>query len=338
VIGIVAIGRNEGDRLCACLEAARALAPDSPLVYVDSGSTDNSVELARSLHASVVTLDLSTSFTAARSRNAGFRRLKEIAPHVRYVQFLDGDCALQPGWLATAAGYLDAHADVAVVCGRRRERFPNASVYNKLADLEWNTPIGPARSCGGDAMFRVEPFERAGGYDDDVIAGEEPELCVRLRALGMHVMRLDHEMTLHDAAMTRFGQWWKRNIRAGHAYAEGNDRHGGPPERFAEKAVRSNLVWGLLVPIAVVVATLAIGVWHPRYAWVPVLLGLMALTLLAGRVTRYRVGRGDRLGDAVLYGLFTVLGKTPQMLGQLKYRSNKHAGLRTKLIEYKAAA
>ena len=212
-VGFVAIGRNEGGRLETCLSSARA--QRLAMVYVDSGSTDGSVTLARSLGADVVELDLSIPFTAARARNEGAARLVANHPEIDFIQFVDGDCELNATWITTALIEMTAKPQAAVICGRRRERFPDATVYNKLCDLEWNTPIGKAKSSGGDALIRRSAFEQVGGYNPSVIAGEEPEMCVRLRAAGWEIWRVDAEMTLHDAAMTRFGQWWKRNVRAG---------------------------------------------------------------------------------------------------------------------------
>lgn len=337
MIGIVAIGRNEGERLRQCLQAAREHAPGAPVVYVDSGSTDRSLDIAHEFGALIYLLDPALPFTAARARNEGIRSLLQQLPQTRYVQFIDGDCALQPGWIETATRFLDEHPNVAVVCGRRRERFPGASIYNRLADMEWNTPVGIAKSCGGDAMFRVSAFQQVGGYNNDIIAGEEPELCVRLRAAGFEVHRLDHEMTLHDAAMTRFGQWWKRNVRAGHAYAEGFARHGAPPERFRAKEVRSNWTWGLLLPTLAVVATIALGVLATRWAWLPVVVAVLLYLALGVRVYRHRRSRGDAPADARRYALFTAIGKFPQVLGQWKYVRGRRRGTASRIIEYKQA-
>ena len=172
----------------------------------------------------MVELDLSRPFTAARARNAGFARLEEIDADIRFVQFIDGDCELVDGWLAKAGRVLEERPEVAVVCGRRRERFPERSIYNRLADIEWNSPLGEVKYCGGDAMVRVEAFRQVGGFNPDLIAGEEPELCVRLRQNGGVILRIDAEMTLHDMAMTRFGQWWKRRPGcSGFAYRRGSD-------------------------------------------------------------------------------------------------------------------
>ena len=199
--GVVAIGRNEGERLHQCL-ASLYSSSAAAVVYVDSGSTDGSAQWARDHGAEVIDLGLGAPFTAARARNAGFKRLKEIAPDLACVQFVDGDCQLVESWPEHALTFLGQHPDVGAVCGRRRERYPERSIYNWLCDQEWNGPIGEVRAFGGDVMIRVIAFDSAGGYRDDLIAGEDPELGVRLRAAGWHIWRLDAEMTLHDAAMT----------------------------------------------------------------------------------------------------------------------------------------
>ncbi|NEP44967.1 MAG: glycosyltransferase, partial [Okeania sp. SIO2H7] len=245
-VGLVAIGRNEGDRLKQCLTSVRDQL--AHIVYVDSGSTDGSVEFAQSLGVDVVDLDLSIPFTAARARNAGFRRLLDLNPNLQFVQFVDGDCEVVAGWLTTAHQALVEHQDWAVVCGRRREKFPNRSIYNRLCDLEWDTPIGEAEACGGDSLMRVDAVKQVSGFNPALIAGEEPELCVRLRQQGWKIWRLDHEMTLHDAQMMAFGQWWKRAKRAGHAFAEGASLHGNSEQRHWVRETRSTWLWGVAIP------------------------------------------------------------------------------------------
>ena len=192
-VGVVAIGRNEGDRLKQCLEAAGRKAPH--VVYVDSGSHDGSVALARRLGAAVVELDPALPFTAARARNAGFARLRQLCPGLEFVQFVDGDCELDAAWMDAALAHMRMHPSAAVACGRRRERFPEASIYNRLCEVEWDVPTGLVGSCGGDALLRVSAFEEVGGYAAGLIAGEEPDLCRRLRVLGWEIWRLDAEMT-----------------------------------------------------------------------------------------------------------------------------------------------
>jgi GT2 family glycosyltransferase len=303
-------------------------------VYVDSGSTDGSVEFARSVGVEVVELDTSVPFTAARARNRGFERLIEIRPTCRYVQFVDGDCQVDPDWLSVARAELDQRPGVVVVCGRRRERYPGASVYNKLCDLEWDTPVGEAAACGGDAMMRVESLRAVGGFNPALIAGEEPELCVRLRLAGGKIVRLDAEMTLHDAAMTRLGQWWKRAVRAGHAYAQGAALHGSGPTRHGAKQVRGILFWGAVVPAAIGVGAVLAVTAHGWAWWCVAGLGT-GYPVLAARIYASQRRAGRSKSDAAVYAWFCVLGKFAQVTGLLRYWTNRLLKRRQTLIEYK---
>jgi GT2 family glycosyltransferase len=318
-VGAVVIGRNEGPRLLACLTSLRGI---GRVIYVDSGSTDGSVTAARSAGALVVELDLARPFTAARARNAGLAVLAAEQPPA-YVQFVDGDCELRDGWIAAARAFLDTHPRAAVACGRRRERFPLASVYNRLCDHEWDTPVGPARACGGDALMRLAALQAAGGFRDGLIAGEEPELCLRLRAAGWQIWRLDAEMSLHDAAITRFGQWWRRARRAGHAFAEGAALHGAPPERHWVAETRRALAWGLGLPLL----ALALAAASPA--------GLLVLLAYPLQVLRLAARDGPGRRDAWERAFFLTLGRFPEMLGVLEFRLGTLFGRRAGLIEYK---
>ena len=324
-IGAVAIGRNEGERLRRCLES---LAGEVALVvYVDSGSTDGSVALARQLGCEVIELDPSVGFTAARARNAGVDRLRARRPELRYAQLVDGDCEIAPGWLARACARLDARSELAIVCGRRRERHPEASIYNRLCDIEWDGPVGDVHACGGDAMVRLAALEGVGGFDGRLIAGEEPELCVRLRQAGWKIERLRAEMTIHDAAMTRFSQWWRRATRAGHAYAEGALLHGRAPERHGVRETRRIVFWGGALP------AIALGAALPTMGLSLGLFGGYGLS--AYRAYRGARSRGRTREDALPYALFTTLGKVPELLGVIELHASRLRGARPRLIEYK---
>ncbi len=331
-VGVVAIGRNEGQRLERCLRSA--CGTGAAMVYVDSGSTDGSVEMARSLGVMVVELDMSLPFTMARARNEGLRRLLESQPGPELVQFVDGDCELDPTWLATACGAMAERAGLVAVCGRRLERHRSASLYHRLIDMEWDTPIGPARSCHGDVMMRVEALQSVGGFNANMIAGEEPELCVRLRARGGKILRVDAPMTMHDAAMTRFGQWWKRAVRCGHANAHGAHLHASTLEPQLLKPLRSAALWGMLVPVAAL-AGLVAAWWIPAFA-IGAALVAIAYFALAWRIYRWRRPRDTR-GDAVLYAAFCIVAKAPECIGIARFHLNRLRGRRSELIEYKTA-
>lgn len=318
-IGVVAIGRNEGDRLIACLQALRGAAA---VVYVDSGSTDGSAEAAERMGAAVVRLDMSTPFTAARARNAG--ALSGSLSDADYIQFIDGDCTLDADWLEKGAACLAADPRVAVVCGRRRERRPDESIYNRLCDIEWDTPLGEAVACGGDALMRTQALKDVGFYNESLVAGEEPELCLRLRERGWKILRIDAEMTLHDAAMTKFSQWWTRAKRAGHAYAEVSSLHRRSPKRIWRREMLRALAWSSLAPASIVLAAVADPIF---------LTLLIAYPAQVARLCQSAYGRLG--GDALPWAALTVLGKFAESLGILSYFANRIRGRRAGLFEYK---
>ncbi|OBY26826.1 glycosyltransferase [Leisingera sp. JC1] len=311
-IAAVVIGRNEGERLIRCLRSLQGQVQQ--LVYVDSGSTDGSADAARTLGAEVVALDLSQRFTAARARNAG---LAALEAGIEFVQFVDGDCEVDPEWIATAADFMQAHPKAAVACGWRRERFPEMSVYNRLCDAEWDTPVGEAKACGGDALMRVAAVYTAGGYREGLIAGEEPELCLRLRRAGWQVWRLEAEMTLHDAQMLRFTQWWNRSRRAGHAFAEGAALHGTGPERHWVSETRRALLWGAVLPAGIMMA----GLFNPAL--------LLAALIYPAQVLRLSRPMGFE------QALFTVLGKFAEAAGALEFYWRRWRGSARGILEYK---
>ena len=321
-VGMVIIGRNEGERLRRCLESCKAVG--ARRVYVDSGSTDGSVQLALDSGAQVVRLDMSRPFTAARARNAGLAELRRTCGDVTLVQFIDGDCELLPRWLGEAEAFLAARPEVVAVAGRLRERFPDKSIFNQLCDIEWNTPVGEARSFGGIVFARVSAIEGAGGFREDLIAGEEPELCVRIRARGGRLWRLDEDMAWHDANILHLSQWWRRMLRSGHAFAEGAALHGAPPERHFTAETRRALLWGAWMPLAIVALACA-------WPWALLLLLLYPLQWL-------RIGaRLARVHAPIpwLQGGFLLLGRFPEALGALKFYRGRMVGRRSGLIEYK---
>lgn len=320
-IGIVVIGRNEGQRLVDCLTSLGTLVTRT--VYVDSGSSDGSVEKAQELGAIILRLDISAGFTAARARNAGFQRLVSTVPDVALVQFVDGDCMVDPHWLGRAAETLALHPEAAVVCGRRRERRPESTIYNWLCDREWDTPIGEADACGGDALIRRAAFQAAGGYREMLVAGEEPELCLRLRRLNWKILRIDAEMTLHDAAITRFGQWWRRSVRAGHAFAEVSWMYRRSSDQIWKASTRRAVLWSTLLPVTVLLA---------------LLLGPGALVLLLAypaQAARLALKSGWKDRRHWQAGVLSVLGKFAEMDGIIRFHLRRLQRRSSQLIEYK---
>ena len=321
-VGVVLIGRNEGQRLIDCMASLGDLAVRS--VYVDSGSTDGSIEAARSMGLTIVELAPDVPFTAARARNEGFAALLRIASDIEFVQFVDGDCRIVDGWIRKARDFFRDKDRLAIVCGRRREIFPDVSIYNRICDDEWNTPVGETEACGGDCLIRVKAFREVNGYSADLIAGEEPEMCLRMREIGWTIWRIDADMTLHDANIKNFSQWWRRSVRAGHAYAQVAARHRTSDKRIWIRNVRRSLFWGGVLPAASLIGG---AVAHPAFLALLALYPLQVLRLAGKTASKDQ----NRWAEAAL----SVVGKFAEMRGVATYYSNVLTSRRHRLIEYK---
>lgn len=321
-ISIVLIGRNEGARLVAALDSVAGRA--GRIVYVDSGSSDGSVAAARDRGVTVVELDMSVPFTAARARNAGVEALR--APDgglPEFIQFIDGDCVLEPGWLSHALSALLADRNLGIVTGWRREIHPDASIYNAMCEHEWHRPAGPIVTCGGDMLVRAEAFEAAGGFNPNVIAAEDDEFCLRVRMAGYKLVRLPRTMTRHDADMHRFSQWWKRSVRNGHGFAQLGVLHGQHLSRERARVY----VFGLMLP-AVALAGLVVDLW--------VVVGVLAL--YAGSYAsalRGLLRDGIAPGVAWRFAGFLTLAKLPNLVGMATFWARRLRGRSMNIIEYK---
>lgn len=323
-VGIVVIGRNEGDRLIRCLDSV--VGQVRTIVYVDSGSSDGSCDAARARGVQVVNLDMSRAFSAARARNAGFDWIQRYATDVRYVQFVDGDCEVLPGWLDAAVAMLDRAPNVVAVCGGLRERHPEKTVFNRICSVEWNWAMpGEVVAFGGNVMLRAAALAAVGGYNGNVIAAEDDELGVRLRQAGGKLMRLPQESMIHDANMTRLGQWWTRAKRCGYAFAAVAALHGALPERKFVPELRRTIIWGGIVPL---VSLLAVA---PTRGLSLLLLLRYPVTILKTIHVTYK--RGFSWHDSIVWGMSCGLSPLPGFFGVMQFYWSRDR--QPQIIEYK---
>jgi len=326
-VGFVVIGRNEGERLIASLESCRP--SGCPVVYVDSGSSDQSVSFARGLCDHIVELDPARPFSAARARNEGFRFLVGAHPQLEYVQFVDGDCILFPQWLERACSAMDADSARAIVVGRLEERRPDVSIYNRLCAMEWKSPEGELSNfgmIGGIMLVRALVFERMKGFNEQVIAGEDSEFSVRVGSAGFKITKIGAPMATHDADIRRFSQWWRRAVRGGHAIGQRFSLNGRSAARDCARERRSVLMWGALLPATIVVLA--------PFSYGLSLLLAGGYAVLGKRIVRYRLAQGDSRADARLYARFVVISKFAEAIGLAKFHLNNFAG-QFRIIEYK---
>lgn len=333
-VGVVIIGRNEGERLRRCLRSI--VGKVNGAVYVDSGSSDGSIGYAREVGIETVALDMSLPFCAARARNVGFDVLVAKWPTVEYVQFVDGDCEIFDSWLLVASAALEKRIELAAVAGYLRERSPEVSIYNQIGEMEWNhLGSGDVGSVGGIFMIRCTAFVDVGGFDPSVSAGEEPELCHRLSAKGWIISRLDVEMAWHDLAMTSFRQWWKRQVRGGYGALDVTRRFG--LLRFKKHVLRARFwcTWPLSVA----------ALWWVGGGLVDsetgCLLGLIIFSIWPVQFSRIffrTLQSGHNFYVAFFYSLLTMVSYVPQMQGQFQYMVDRFFNRCTRLIEYKKSS
>lgn len=324
-VAIVIIGRNEGDRLKRCLKSINELSATS--VYVDSGSTDNSIEHAKSFGIASIQLNSHLPFSAGRARNEGFKFLLQSNQIFEYVQFLDGDCELNPSWIDNAISIIEQDQRLAIISGKLKEKYPEKSIYNRLCDIEWDTPIGEVTSCGGIFLIKRHAFQDIKGFNTSIIAGEEPELCYRLRQKGWKILKIDHKMALHDSAIYKFSQWWKRATRSGHAYAQGFLLHGNENEKFNFKDTLRIWCWAIIFPSIVL---------YFSFTVTPYSLLLFIIYLI--QIIRVSFNINKRLknwNNSFLYAFFNWLAKWPQSYGQLLFFFKHLIKNQHQIIEYK---
>lgn len=326
-IGIVVIGRNEGEFLRQSLESA--LLASETVVYVDSGSTDNSLEIAAALEVDIIELDPSIAFTAARAYNTGVDHLLASNSSVEFVQFLDGDAQLMIGWVKAAYETMLQDPEVAVICGRRCEKFPEQSIYNLLADMEWDTPIGEVTECGPESMMRLSLFQIVGGFNTSLIAGEEPEICFRLQQRGGKILRINATASQHDMNMTQLNQWWRRARRGGYAFAEEAWIHRQEAGQYRIRECLRIWLWTLGLPLSTIVLIqvttgFSLLLWPIGYVF--------ALYKTYSWVSQERAYSSAK---SMIYSIFCLLIKFPELHGQIEFLLLRLLRRDRRIIEYK---
>jgi len=321
-LGIVVVGRNEGERLRGCFSSL--LKHSYPIVYVDSMSNDGSVEYAKSIDVDVVLLDNSKPLNASRARNSGFEFLYRNNPQLQYIHFIDGDCEIDRKWPEYVIELLERNSKYAVVFGILDEKYRNSNIYTRLCDIEWKKNTGEQKNVGGlgIATIRVEAFKEAGGFDESLIAGADPELYLRIRKNKWIVYCADVNMGLHDCAMYQFKQWWMRCMKSGYAYMDGTKWGGYHLQK------RSTLIWGVLIPTLIIALSIKISL---------VILLCFAIYPIQVMRTYHKVNISNvSRNDKLLYAAACILAKFPQTLGMGKWIINKIFQQQPKIIEYKA--
>lgn len=320
-VGVVVIGRNEGDRVLKALESVPRHV--EAVVYVDSDSTDGSRAIVEAAGYATVHLTPPPALCAARGRNAGFEHVSSSAGTITFVQFVDGDCVLRAGWIESAVTYFAKNANVGVVAGELSELGANRSIFRRILDLEWRGQLGAVPSTGGIFMARRAVLESVGGFDPSLRLGEEAELCGRVRDAGWQIHRISAPMAIHDSGFRGFADWWKRGVRSGEAImiASASDqpaiRSGG------RRRILSTLAWGAFLPL-VMLSSALLGIFVHWNAYLVLAVLAFGATLQVARISasaRRKYGWPHR--HALLYAVHVLFAKVPESLGVFRQASRR---------------
>lgn len=307
-VGVVVIGRNEGPRALKALESV----PEhvEALVYVDSDSTDGSREAALESGFPAIRLETPPALTAARGRNEGMRFLQAAGMLRQFVQFLDGDCELDDNWISTGSAYLIANPRVAGVAGRLKEKAATSNFYRRVLDVEWRVPPSKLATTGGIFLARASALDAVGGFDESLPFGEEADLCLRLRAVGWQIHRIDEPMAIHDSGFEAFGQWWRRCVRSGMGISQGGT---------SLRKVLPRMFWGLGLPAAFLAAAVTTTVAPMFGLWTLTVLSGLVVAQLVRLTAQTRRRRSVSVGSALAYALHMVGSKVPECVGIAKW-------------------
>ncbi len=328
-VSVVMIGRNEGARLLRCLasvQAARWSDVRHELIYVDSRSTDDSVSRAQALGVQVFVLD-DPAPCAAKARNLGW-----VHARGTFILFLDGDTELDPDFVRHALVTL-RQPKICAVWGHRRESHPEQSLYTRVLDLDWVYPVGPTLYFGGDVLVRRAALVSVDGFDPTLNAGEEPELCARLRAEGWLIEHIDVPMTRHDLAVTTLRAYWLRAYRSGIAYAEVAERMRLRGDAMWQHEARRDFWHGVLFLCAplVFLATLR---WAP---WLALAMVVLGIAYIGRTVVRCRWKAPGQTLLCWQYAVHVYFQKIPALFGQLRWRKAHRQQTAIGLVDYKTA-
>jgi GT2 family glycosyltransferase len=211
---IVVVNFNAGKNLSRCMATLLAQTnTDFEVRIVDNASTDGSLRYVPDDDRFLV-IDAGSNVGFAAGCNLGAKGC--AAP---FVVFLNPDAFPEPGWLEALLRAAKSHPDTAMF-GSLQVSVTDGNILDGAGDcyscfgVPWRggygQPVKPLPDyaeafspCAAAAMYRMEWFTRAGGFDEKFFCYiEDIDLAFRVRLLGGRCMQVNSAIVRHVGSAT----------------------------------------------------------------------------------------------------------------------------------------
>lgn len=286
LLSAVVIARNEEKTIGDCLASVQRALDEvggEGIVLVDSASTDRTAAIALERGCRVIVLRKASRICPSAARRIGAEKVRS-----RYMLFMDGDCILEPGFIAPALETMESNPSLGVVAGGRVDLFMTkkglASAGGGYYDDQRRRAFGQL-GYGGCALYRRTSLEAAGSFDPFLRAKEEEDLAQRIRMAGFQIRILSIPMIRHLTVPRESIGRLLRSVKHGFFIGRGQAARiflgrGEVGAAFRGLSRLGYLVLHTLLG-ALCLATLMRGLRWPLYGW-------LALTVIAGVVFAWR--------------------------------------------------
>ena len=181
-----------------CLRTLHADINDyhAPIIIVDNGSTDGSVQWIKSNYPQVELITLTTNTGFCNAVNVGIKKAR-----TPYVILLNNDTKVKLGFTNTLTNTIHSSKNIFSVSAQMLD-MKNEDIIDNAGDLyaalgwafargkgkkadEWNKPAHIFSACGGASIYRKEILERIGYFDEEHFAYlEDVDIGWRARIYG----------------------------------------------------------------------------------------------------------------------------------------------------------
>jgi Glycosyl transferase family 2 len=311
-IDCIVVGKNQGTTLRASLEAVRNCSYSQGRIhlhYIDMGSADYSLEIARSMEGVKIIALHGVNLGAAY--NAAWKECSSP-----FIQFLSADALLDPSWFEHA--FSEIARDVGGVTGRCQLTEPHGSIFNWIDTLEWrSTP--PGGGIGRHFLLRRELLQAIDGFDEHLLYGTALDFAHTAAKTEWKLRTLQAPMCQYAIGRSGFTSWWRSGVADGRGETEVSYKEEGWRSVLRNEKLREAVQRGGGTYIIVLFALLG---WLSGVFWSLILLAPAAILLLSPRIFRLdQIGQKYHLSpvDAAAYGWHLSCFALPRCWGVILF-------------------